>query len=228
MLEIMNNIHSDKAEVFGIRRRSLATLIFNQTIGILGLWSLIFLCLHTEKGKLFSSRFQITTDIIEWLKSKLYGFSPWDISVAIAVVLLMACWNIFQQTFITRKIISNSEFEPSTKIQKAGSIYLILTTAFGEEIIFRGIILPAVSFYLLPVGGLLVSSVLFGIIHFEKGLQGQIAITVYGFIFGSAILLGASLWACIMAHVINNSIAFLVPKNSILRSGKFLSTTNCK
>lgn len=222
----MDSIPSQRTEVSGIRKQSLATLVFNQTIGILGLWSLLFLCLHTEKGKLFFSRFQITTHITKWLESKLYDFSFWDISFAIIVVLLMTGWIILQQRFMTRKIISNSEFKPITKIQKAGSIYLIFTTAFGEEIIFRGLILPAVSFYLLPIGGLLVSSFLFGIIHFEKGVQGQIAVTVYGFIFGSAILLGASLWTCIIAHGMNNSIAFLVPKISNLRLRKLHDASN--
>ena len=209
----MNNSRSQKEESSVIKNQSMAALIFNQTIGIVALGALFFTFLFTDKGKNITTRFQITTQIVDWLKTKLATFDFMDILLGITVVLIMVGWNLFQQLFVTQKMISKSEFKPRTKMRKLGSIYLIFTTAFVEEIVFRGLIFPALSFYLFPIGGLLASSFLFGIIHFEKGIQGQLGAMVYGIILGCAILLGASLWVCIIAHGINNAIAFLVPRN---------------
>ncbi len=94
-------------------------------------------------------------------------------------------------------------------------ILVWITAAFLEELIFRGFLLNAIDRLL---GGtkwsmwtsVVISSVVFGVIHAYQGLTGILLTGGIGFIFGVAFVLnGRRLWPLILMHGIIDTISFI-------------------
>jgi membrane protease YdiL (CAAX protease family) len=87
-------------------------------------------------------------------------------------------------------------------------VFVIGVAPFAEEFFFRGFLFQALRkswgvWLAAPASGLI-----FGLIHFELGKLVQLAIlgTVLALLFHKT----DSLWACIMLHALNNTLAFAV------------------
>jgi len=89
-----------------------------------------------------------------------------------------------------------------------------ITAGFGEEMIFRGFIMNRLAnafgdSHLAWLGALLISSVLFGLIHAYQGPSGMLMTGFMGFTYGAAYLLvKRNLWVTILAHGLNNTMMF--------------------
>ncbi len=99
----------------------------------------------------------------------------------------------------------------------AGWIAIAWTTAaFGEEIVFRGYLLPHMS----PVRrlgragwavGIVLSSALFGLAHSYQGPGGGIASGVVGAVFATGLVIGSrSLWRTIIAHGLFDTVSLIL------------------
>lgn len=90
------------------------------------------------------------------------------------------------------------------------------TAGFGEEIIWRGFMMPQIARlfnnnWMGWVLGLLGSSVLFGLIHYPQGITGMVMTGFSGIIYGLLVLTsGHKLWPAIIAHGMTDTIAFLL------------------
>jgi membrane protease YdiL (CAAX protease family) len=85
-------------------------------------------------------------------------------------------------------------------------IWLGLLPGLSEELLFRGVMLPALG---LNESGLLVSSLCFGILHFSSFQQWPYVIwaTFIGLLLGFSALATGNLLVPIVAHVATNLIA---------------------
>jgi membrane protease YdiL (CAAX protease family) len=89
-----------------------------------------------------------------------------------------------------------------------------LTSAFPEEVIWRGFLMTRVA----KLGGgsrgawgmaLVLTSVHFGLIHFYQGVAGMVATGIMGLLYGLAfLLLGRNLWVVIVAHAASHALSF--------------------
>jgi membrane protease YdiL (CAAX protease family) len=90
------------------------------------------------------------------------------------------------------------------------------TAAFGEEIVFRGFLIPRLSPVqrLGDVGwalGIIVSSLLFGLAHSYQGAGGAILSGVIGAVLGVGFVLGKrNLWRTITAHGLFDSVSLVL------------------
>jgi len=98
-------------------------------------------------------------------------------------------------------------------------IYLVVawtTAGLGEEVIYR-------SFFLgqfVSVFGnikykwmfsLIISSIIFGFLHFNNGIDAIIGTTINGFIIGLVYLkTGRNIWAAYVTHAVANTVGFLI------------------
>lgn len=97
-------------------------------------------------------------------------------------------------------------------------LFMLLLTwtlaAFGEELAFRGYVQTRVR-DVLPSGaagvvvGVLLSSLLFGLIHTEQGVIGVVLTTLDGIFFCVLRYRYQTLWAAILAHGFNNTIGMV-------------------
>jgi membrane protease YdiL (CAAX protease family) len=86
---------------------------------------------------------------------------------------------------------------------------LAAVAGFSEEVLFRGVLLPALSRELSSAGGLLASSVLFGLVHFASRTYALVA-GIMGLYLGILFLLTGSLLVPIVSHALYDYAALLV------------------
>jgi membrane protease YdiL (CAAX protease family) len=89
------------------------------------------------------------------------------------------------------------------------------SAAFGEEIVFRGYLIGRVAGLLggervAWIGAVLLSSIIFGAVHFYQGLSGIIITGSIGLLFGIAYLvLRRNLWPLVIAHGLIDTLSFI-------------------
>lgn len=192
---------------------STLSLVLNQTIGLFSVIGLLVAMLHSTRIQALVSRIPPGTPVMEWLAAKTFPERPSDILFPVAMIGLMIGWTVLVQIVFSRGgAVSRAEWRPGVSREILVAFYLILSASIVEEVVFRGIALPAASCYLGTFGGLATSAVLFGLLHFEKGPLGQLVVVGYGAILGGGMLLGSSLLACIVAHAAGNTLALFLPQ----------------
>lgn len=94
-------------------------------------------------------------------------------------------------------------------------IWLGLLPGMSEELLFRGVMLPSLG---LNGVGLVVSSVIFGVMHFSGSQKWAYVIwaAAIGAILGSSVLLTGNLLVPIIAHILTNLISSYFWKGSHL------------
>jgi len=85
------------------------------------------------------------------------------------------------------------------------SISAALLNAFGEEIIFRGMLLPALSSHLGVFLAVICQSLIFTVYHFFP-LQNSLLLFIMGIFFGIGYLWSGSLFTPLLAHLIENGV----------------------
>ncbi|MEC4984831.1 MAG: CPBP family intramembrane glutamic endopeptidase [Oscillatoria sp. PMC 1068.18] len=85
-------------------------------------------------------------------------------------------------------------------------IWLGLLPGLSEELLFRGVMLPALG---LDWFAVIVSSILFGVLHYSGSQQWAYVIwaTIVGFLLGASALITGNLLIPIIAHIITNMIS---------------------
>lgn len=97
----------------------------------------------------------------------------------------------------------------------AALLAVFIVSSFGEEVIYRGFLISRIS----EMGGsskrwvraaVLVSSLLFGLVHFDWGLTGIVQTTFMGLALGIAYLLvKRNLWVLVLAHAYMDAILLI-------------------
>ncbi len=86
---------------------------------------------------------------------------------------------------------------------------LAAIAGLSEEVLFRGVLLPALGRELSAFGGLLASSVLFGLVHFASRTYAIVA-GLMGLYLGILFLLSGGLVAPILSHALYDLTALVV------------------
>ena len=138
---------------------------------------------------------------------------------AILLVFTLVILIGFLRALISVFVEKPNELLDEIRVRKESLIWILIAiwtvVAFGEEMLFRGYVLNRVAevFNRTKLGwtvGLLVSSVLFGLMHFYQGYFAVLISFLIGLAFGIAyIRLGFNLWVPIFAHGIYDTIFVL-------------------
>ena len=96
--------------------------------------------------------------------------------------------------------------------------YLVIiwtTAAFGEEIVFRGFLIPRIAQVYgdtrpAKVGAIVTAAIFFGAAHAYQGLSGAVLTGVIALVYGTAFVAArGNLWRTILAHGLYDSTAFI-------------------
>ena len=99
------------------------------------------------------------------------------------------------------------------------AIYLTVswtTAGFGEEMIFRGFLMAGLARCLgmskaAWIAAVIISSILFGLIHIQTGAGGVLTTGINGAILARLYLMSRrAIWAAYIAHGLTNTIGFLL------------------
>jgi membrane protease YdiL (CAAX protease family) len=122
----------------------------------------------------------------------------------------------------SRLIASSAEYY-SSMVPFLGTVLMILNllviAPFAEELALRGIVYTRIEKELKPIVAIIVSAVLFGLMHFMAG--GIILVagaTIMGLAFGLLMYKYKSLQICIIAHICANLPDFIYSKERFASS----------
>ena len=90
-------------------------------------------------------------------------------------------------------------------------IWLGLLPGLSEELLFRGVMLPALG---LNITALILSSILFGVLHLSGAGQWPYVVwaTIVGFALGYCALITGNLLVPVLAHIVTNLVSGLLWK----------------
>lgn len=140
------------------------------------------------------------------------------IGLAFLAFLIVQVIGFLQYTLTPAAPDFSTYEEGMTLLSLLGWVAISWTTAaFGEEIIYRGFILKQVTRLFGEQNrwswgvGLVVSSIIFGLVHFHQGIGGMIGVGILGLVYGSFYLWsGRNLWVPILAHGLTGSTTLIV------------------
>ena len=117
---------------------------------------------------------------------------------ALAAAISFVSWLLFRLWPAYRESALQYMQMVLTPLQPADFLWVGLLPGLSEELLFRGVALPAL--------GLVLSSVLFGVLHIWDWKQWPYAAwtTTLGFVLGGATLLTGNLLVAVIAHVLVN------------------------
>ena len=134
----------------------------------------------------------------------LWGFSL-GIGITIASSLIYRLWADYRRSadYYLELIIK--------PLATPDLIWLGLLPGLGEELLFRGVMLPSIG---LTWFGLIVSSISFGVLHFSGNHQWSYVIwaTVIGLGLGWSVLATGNLLVPIVAHITTNLVSSCIWK----------------
>jgi membrane protease YdiL (CAAX protease family) len=90
------------------------------------------------------------------------------------------------------------------------AICVAIAAPIAEEIFFRGLAQPVLQHYLGGVGGLIVTSILFGLVHLGSNpIEAVLPLAFFGAVVGTLAWRTGRLWPGIFAHMTFNGITVI-------------------
>jgi membrane protease YdiL (CAAX protease family) len=142
-----------------------------------------------------------------------FEFTPqallWSIGLALGITLTSGLvyrfWSAYRRS---ADVYLELVIKP---LEWSDLIWLGLLPGLSEELLFRGVMLPALGFNLTAV---LISSILFGVLHLSGNGQWPYVVwaTIVGFTLGYCALITGNLLVPVIAHIITNLVSGLVWK----------------
>ena len=122
------------------------------------------------------------------------------------------------------RLIASSAHYYSSKVPYLGTILMMLNllviAPVSEEIALRGIVYTRIEKNLKPVIAMIISAVLFGLMHLMAGgIVLVFGAMIMGLAFGLLMYKYNSLWICIIAHICANIPDFIYSKESFASTG---------
>ena len=161
--------------------------------------------------------------------------NEWKLNGFDLLNLIKACLMSFSLSSVISLLTLNVDIENSRLIAASAQYYssmvpfmgtilmilnLLVIAPFAEELALRGIIYTRIEKELKPIVAIIVSAVLFGLMHFMAGGIILVACaTIMGLAFGLLMYKYKSLQICIIAHICANLPDFIYSKERFASSG---------
>ena len=176
-------------------------LIYGQTIVFL--WGLAAICVA---GWLLSGR---ALSEIGWRPASADwgGALAWTIAAGVLVYCayqIVMTWFSAKSRASVRKQLNEVDLEmvrPRNRDEALAFQALSVTAGVTEEVIFRGVLLAAISLVAPLWAAVLISLLAFVLPHAYQGLGGLLRVAPTGVVLTGVVLLGGSLWPAILAHI---------------------------
>ena len=170
----------------------MSALSYALSMGLTVIGVLVYKKLRRGEGKLF--------------RLSLRGFNPmlilWGfVLILITGIVIEPLLELFPDSFL--KMIDQMGANGGWSV-----LMLVILAPVMEEVLFRGILLEAVRSKYSSGRAIVVSALMFGVIHFIP--QQVVNAFVIGLILGFIYVRTDSLWPVIIIHALNNAMAYVV------------------
>lgn len=144
--------------------------------------------------------------------------ATWTLVLSLAALLLLYLFFILRKAAGLRENALLVQLLPETPKERIVFLFLSLAAGFGEELAYRGFLIPA---FTLLLGGewaaAFVSSAVFGVLHAYQGWLGIARTAALGMLLAAAFLISGSLWPAIFAHAVLDIMAGLVIGKALVK-----------
>lgn len=134
-------------------------------------------------------------------------FVLWTLGLATAGLLIIALfhglalrWGLADSDFLVQLL-------PRSGRERGVFALLSLAAGSGEELAFRGYLIPVLSPLLGVAGAAALSSAVFGVVHAYQGALGVVRTGLMGGVLAWGLLASGSLWPAIVAHTLIDLVA---------------------
>lgn len=149
-----------------------------------------------------------------WIKTILLSFG---LTVLFMLILSLVQPLILKLSSQPTDLSKFQELQDNLWVLIRTVIAVWFTAALAEEVIWRGFLMKYIAQLLgdRPVSwvtSLIITSVLFGFIHYYQGMQGVIQTGLIGLFLGAVYLLNRkrNLWLCILVHGIIDTLSLIM------------------
>lgn len=167
-----------------------------------GIIILILLFIHQQQHN--KTRFLLSDDL-----------QAFKLSVRFAIIALLTGLGLFLLDTISSVYILQADIQQqaqSVLIQArkdgmvSSTLAACLLAPLMEEVLFRGVLLPAFSYKAKQYIGIIASAMLFSLIHFS--MEQAVILFIAGVCFGILRIKSQSIWPPFFAHFTNNTLAW--------------------
>jgi len=142
----------------------------------------------------------------------------WTAGLFLAALLLLWAFLFFRKVAGIRESPLLVQLLPRTGAEKTLFVFLSFAAGVGEEIAYRGYLIPALTLLLgWEWGAAILSSAVFGLLHAYQGWLGIARTAALGLVLAASFILSGVLWPAILAHAILDLIVGLVLGETFVR-----------
>ena len=142
----------------------------------------------------------------------------WTLGLSSVALALLFAFRLFRKAAGIRESTLLVQLLPKTGREKVIFVFLSCAAGIGEEIAYRGYLIPALTLLLgWDWGAALLSSAVFGLLHAYQGWLGVARTAALGMILAASFIVSGLLWPAILAHAILDLIAGLVLGETLVR-----------
>lgn len=142
----------------------------------------------------------------------------WAAGLLGALLLLLGGFHLLRRLVGFRESTLLERLLPRTWGEKGMFAFLSLAAGLGEELAFRGYLIPVLGLLLGSVWvAAVLSSAVFGLLHAYQGWVGIARTALMGLILAVGFILSGSLWPAILAHAGLDLLAGLVFGDFLLK-----------
>ncbi|MFC1660348.1 CPBP family intramembrane glutamic endopeptidase [Gemmatimonadota bacterium] len=142
----------------------------------------------------------------------------WTGGAILCAVVLLAVFHGGRKVLGIQESPLLSQLLPRSSGEKALFVFLSCAAGLGEEVAYRGYVIPILAGVIGSVwGAAILSSMVFGVLHAYQGWLGIFRTGALGFLLAASFLLSGSLWPAILAHTIVDLLGGLVLGEALVR-----------
>jgi len=123
----------------------------------------------------------------------------WTVGLSLVAILLLGVFLLFRKVAGIRESALLVQLLPKTGTEKVLFVFLSFAAGVGEEIAYRGYLIPALTLLLgWDWGAAILSSAVFGLLHAYQGWLGIVRTAALGLVLASSFILSGVLWPAIL------------------------------
>lgn len=134
----------------------------------------------------------------------------WSIGLATVGVATMLLFRALGRRLAVRETRMLSRLLPRSRTERRVFVLLSGAAGLGEEVAFRGYVIPMLAVAIGVPASVLVSSLVFGLLHAYQGRIGMVRTSLMGLVLAGGYLASGSLLPVILAHILIDLVGGLV------------------
>lgn len=142
----------------------------------------------------------------------------WTVGLILAAFILLGGFLVLRRALEIQEAPFLAQLLPKTGREKVVFVFLSFSAGLGEELAYRGFLVPALAAVFGSVlAAVLLSSIVFGILHAYQGWLGMVRTALLGIVLATSFILTGSLWPAIIAHAMLDVLVGVVFGDALMK-----------